>query len=297
MIISCAIPILVVAMYGVLAPPISRSARPLVAIWMLSAGALALAVCEVAALAVVVALGAGQLAPFARLGHWSARAIGMESPFQTWSIWIAAILLAALAVRTVRATWMQGRRLQSAWSASRAQPSGLVVLADDAPFAYAVPGWPGRVVVSRGLLRSLDRSGRQAMLAHEQAHLAERHDLHQFAATVAAALNPFLFASPAALNLACERRADEVAARVVGDRRVVARAIATAVHPQPGTVAWSATGADVPLRVEALLSPPRDNRLASTLLLVAVVLAVAGSTACVLWLGHDLRSVVIAARH
>ena len=169
------------------------------------------------------------------------------------------------------------------------------MLRDDAAFAYAVPGWPGRIVVSRGLLRHLDGPGRRALLAHEQAHLAERHDLHRAAAVVAAAMNPLLFRVPAALDLACERRADEGAARAVAERRVVARAIALAVRPQLDPTPWAATGADVGLRVQALLAARRESRLLSALLLLSVVLAIAVSTASVIWLGHDVRSIFVVA--
>jgi beta-lactamase regulating signal transducer with metallopeptidase domain len=223
--------------------------------------------------------------------------VGLDSPFQRWSIWAAAILLGFAVVRAAATSWTQGRRLWAAWSASRAAPARLVVLADDEPYAYAVPGWPGRIVVSQSLLRRLDEQGRRALLAHEQTHLSEHHDLHQLAAAVAAAENPLLFRSLTALSLACERRADEVAARAVGDRQAVARAITTAVGPKLATLGWAAAGADVPLRVRALLSPPRDRRLISTLLVIAVLIIVAGSTASVLWLGHDLRNVFLAARH
>jgi len=121
--------------------------------------------------------------------------------------------------------------------------------------------------------------------------------MHHLAAVVAAAINPFLCRSPAALDLACERRADDVAARTVGDRRSVARAITTVVRPQIATLGWAATGADVPLRVAALLTPPDDNRLLTTTLLLATIVAIAVSAASVMWLGHDLRSVLIMARH
>jgi Zn-dependent protease with chaperone function len=295
MIISCVLPVLAAALFAAVAPSVSRRARPGLAVWMLSAGGLALTLCELSAVAVVVALGAGQLAPLARLGHWSPRAVGLDSPFQTWSIWVATILLGVAAARATKALWSHGRRLWAAWSASRAAPAGLVVLADDKPYAYAVPGWPGRIVVSHGLLHGLDGSGRRALLVHEQTHLTERHDLHQFAAAMATALNPLLFRSPAALYLACERRADEVAAEAVGDREAVVRAITTAVRPQLSGMAWDATGADVQLRVQALLSPPRDSRPVAALLVLVVLLTIAASTASVLWLGHDLRSVFIAA--
>jgi hypothetical protein len=295
-IISCVLPVLIVAFFAAMAPSASRRVRPGLAVWMLSAGGLALTACELSAVGVVVAIGAGRMAPLARLGHWSSRAVGLDSPFQSWSIWAAVILLSVAVARAAIASWTHGRRLWAAWSASRAAPAGLVVLADDEPYAYAVPGWPGRIVVSRGLLEGLDASGRRAVLAHEQTHLRERHDLHQFAAAMAAALNPLLFRSPAALYLACERRADEAAARAVGDRQVVARAITTAVRPQLSGLKWAVAGADVPVRVQALLSPTRERRLASVLLFTLVLLTIATSIASVLWLGHDLRSVFISAR-
>jgi hypothetical protein len=296
-IISCAFPVLVVALFGALAPPLSRRVRPRLAIWMLSAGGLALTVCGVVAIGVVAALGLGQLSPLARLGHWSPQRLGQSAPFQAWSMWTAAVLLVLAAARAATSSWAQGRRLRAAWAASRAAPAGLVVLADDEPYACAVPGWPGRIVVSRGLLHKLDPVGRRAVLAHEHTHLRERHDLHHLAVTLAAAVNPLLLRAPAALHLACERRADEVAARAVGHRGSVARAITTAVAPHIQTLAWAANGADVPLRVAALLSPPRDNRLVSSALLLATLGAVVMSAVSVLWLGHDLRNLVILARH
>jgi hypothetical protein len=297
MIISCLLPVAIVASFGVIAPPVSRKVPPRLAIWMLSVGGFALAVCGVLAIGVVVASGMGQLAPLARLGHWSPQMVGVSVPFHAWSIWAAVVLLALAMARAATTSWTHGRRLAAAWSASRSAPAGLVVLSDDQPFAYAVPGWPGRIVVSRGLLRNLDPAGRRAVLAHEETHLAEHHDMHHLAAVVAAAINPFLCRSPAALDLACERRADDVAARTVGDRRSVARAITTVVRPQIATLGWAATGADVPLRVAALLTPPDDNRLLTTTLLLATIVAIAVSAASVMWLGHDLRSVLIMARH
>ncbi len=297
MIISCVLPLVIVFTFGVIVPPLSHRARPGMAVWMLSAGGFLLTICLVASVSVVVALGVGQLAPFAQLGHWSARAVTLNSPYQAWSIWMATIFLVVAMARAAAALWTQGRRLCAAWSVSHGSPDGLLVMADDHPFAYAVPGWPGRIVVSRGLLRDLDGVGRRALLSHEQTHLSARHDLHSLVTGLATALNPFLFRLPAALSLACERKADEVAARAVGDRVAVARAITTAACPQIEASVWQATGADVPLRVEALLSPQRHDRIVSTLLLIAVVLAVASSAASVLWLGHDLRNVIVAARY
>ena len=297
MIISCVLPMLIVASFGAFAPPLSRRVRPGFAIWMLSVGGLALTACSVVALGVVAALGLGQLAPLAYIGHWSPQRFGLGAPFQEWSIWTAVVVVALVAIRVASVSWVQGRRLRAAWSVSRAAPDGLVVLTDDEPYAYAVPGWPGRIVISRGLLRRLDSAGRRAVLAHERTHLAEHHDLHHMAVAIATAVNPLLFRSRAALHLACERRADEVAAQTVGHREAVARAITAAVGPNLETFAWGATGADVAVRVAALLSPAWDDRLVSRALLIATVGAVAMSTASVLWLGHDFRNLVIMARN
>jgi hypothetical protein len=59
--------------------------------------------------------------------------------------------------------------------------------------------------------------------------------------------------------------------------------------------ALAAAGADVALRVQALLSPRRESRLLSALLLISVALAIAISAASVLWLGHDVRSIILVA--
>jgi hypothetical protein len=45
------------------------------------------------------------------------------------------------------------------------------------------------------------------------------------------------------------------------------------------------------------LCPPRNNRLVSGALFIAMIGAVAISAASVLWLGHDLRNLVVMARH
>lgn len=145
------------------------------------------------------------------------------------------------------------------------------VLASPRPFAYTLGGRSGGVVVSRGLLSLLDGDERDAMLAHELAHLRLRHHrLLGFAQVVTATLGP---AAPAvhqaASSLARELEviADQAAASVIGDRGVVARALAkaalaTATSPTAPTPTPAFGGhADLAYRLDRLTDDrPREDR-------------------------------------
>jgi len=157
----------------------------------------------------------------------------------------------------------------------------LVVLRTEQPHAFAVPGSPGHIVISTGLLHQLHPEERRAVLAHERAHLRCRHHRYTQLSRAAASLFPFLLPIDRAVRLGTERWADEEAAREVGDRSVVARAIARAAlagqnAPAP---ALNSAGSDVGKRVESLLArPPRWNRVSSAVLpLVALGLVVVTS--------------------
>ncbi|MFI6854283.1 M56 family metallopeptidase [Streptomyces sp. NPDC050416] len=118
----------------------------------------------------------------------------------------------------------------------------------------------GRVVVTTALLERLRPAERRALFAHERAHLAARHDRHLLVVQLAARVNPFLRPLRTAVAYTAERWADEEAARVVGSRRTVVRAIGTAALVSRGTPAPTLAGlaapGPVPRRVAALLGPP-----------------------------------------
>ncbi|MFF4214568.1 M56 family metallopeptidase [Streptomyces sp. NPDC001796] len=152
----------------------------------------------------------------------------------------------------------------------------VVVMADAAPDAYAVPGLPGRIVVSTGMLEALDDADREAMLAHESAHLACHHYAFVAVAQLAATCNPLLRPVAAAVAYTIERWADERAATACGDRRQVARAIGKAAlatmrrpprHGLSGAVLGLLgrrrtplkTAGPVPRRVAALLAERRSK--------------------------------------
>jgi beta-lactamase regulating signal transducer with metallopeptidase domain len=168
------------------------------------------------------------------------------------------------------------------------------VVGDDAAAAYTAPGWPGRIVITTGLMHALTVAERQVLLAHERAHARGYHYLFTAAARLAAAANPLLRPLATAVGYSVERWADEQAAATAGDRKLAARAIATAAlaaqaapsaRPVPAAalgVAADAAGmrgaGAVPRRVAALLQPPPRPRL--LLLAVAVALvAVSGLSA------------------
>ncbi|MEV0532286.1 M56 family metallopeptidase [Kitasatospora sp. NPDC050463] len=144
----------------------------------------------------------------------------------------------------------------------------LAVLPDDRPYAYALPGSPGRVVVSTGMLAGLAADEREALLAHERAHLEHRHHRYLLITQLAGCVNPFLRPLQQAVAYSAERWADEESAQAVGDRRITARAVARAAlvshrAPAPGFAAFAAPGAvpgPVPRRVAALLGPVPSSR-------------------------------------
>ncbi len=135
------------------------------------------------------------------------------------------------------------------------------IVSSPEPIAFAMPGRPGHIVVSTAMLDELDPDEQKVLLAHEQSHLDHRHDRYLLAAEVAAAAVPLLRPVAAEVRFSTERWADEDAAMVVGDRPLVARAIAraalaTADHSKRSL---ALAGLGVPARVDALLRPP-DRR-------------------------------------
>jgi hypothetical protein len=269
---------------GVLAPGLARRLPPVVATWFLSAGAVLAAVASSISLGLISFVFIASSPGLDTEGHWSdhvLRAHALRAPVIGA---VACAALVVLAARLVRAALLRVVAVRDAFQLSAAlavDDRELVVLDSGAREGMAVPGRPGRIIVTTGLLRSLDAEQRCALLTHERAHLTHRHYLHQIAAAVAAAVNPFLVGLPPALELSCERWADEEAAHVC-PRGTVAdtlRRAATGTGSVIPGVALAAGGADVATRVGAMLAPaPRliAWRLALlTALLMATIVAVA----------------------
>ncbi len=261
--VSVYLPLLCAGLFAVSAPALSRKLPPAAATWLLSIGSLLAAVGSTVCLALVGFTFVAQNRQLAQSGHWSGQTLRHGG-----TVWIPVAVLAVVAVIVLAArTAVAGRRrvaaLRQAYQLAAALPAcggELVVLDHPDRHALAVPGRPGRIVLSTGLLRALDAGQRRAVLAHERSHLRHRHHLHQSITRIAAAANPLLHPLPAAVGLACERWADEDAAGTCR-RDTVADALTRAAADQTrdavladGTV-LAAADTEVAKRIGALRRP------------------------------------------
>jgi len=266
--------------------------------------------CSTVALALLAALAIAQVPVLADLGDYSQSVIHHHDPTSAVIGAVAAVVLTVAAVAVAVAFRHRACALAESYRrAARLHDDGAVVVQRGvAVEAYALPGWPGRIVVSGRLLEALDEPGRAALLAHERAHLAGRHHLFTTVAHLAAAANPVLLPMARAVDYTVERWADEQAARVTGDRRLVAVTIGrVAMLATPGrlpaatlgmvragsrrvSLAWAGP---VPRRVAALLGPPPRSRV---LLLAAAVLIVLLTGASAVEAAKDLHALLELAQ-
>src|SRR4051794_37215326 len=272
------LPALVAASFGVVAPRVARRFPPAHATWLLSAGGAVAALSGLALLALLGFVTVGEQPAVAEEGHWSVSAVRPRAPVggAVPSAALAALLIAAGAGLVVAAR--RGRTVLAAYRSCRdlsGEAGELVVVPRTSAGAYALPGRPGRIVVSQPLLGELSAAQRRALLAHERAHLEHGHHWHLAVVGVITAVNPLLLGLRGAADQAVERWADEDAAVEVGDRRVVASALVAAalfLGPRPSAALAAAANA-VPARVAALLTSPPQRRWIPMALVALLLLA------------------------
>ena len=274
------VPLLLPFIAWPLARMVTTSAGPRTGVWLLTIAALALAGGSTAALCVLAFAGLSLVPAVAQFGEWSPQTLrGMEIatvPVEA----LSGILVVAIAIAVVTGLVRHGRWLRGAVRDVGGLPAhtGLVVLPDAEPLAFELPGRGGRIVVSRSMLGVLTGAEQRALLIHERVHLRCRHHLFLSAVSVAARLNPLLRPLRSTVVFLVERWADEATSESLGDRRVVASAVAKAALATrtPVTFAPAATAGPVPRRVEALLHPaaPRANWRLAAVFAAALTIAV-----------------------
>jgi Zn-dependent protease with chaperone function len=200
----------------------------------------------------------------------------------------AAAAVALVVMARAALWWLRYRRTLAKLTAS--SNAALVVLDEGEPVAFACPVGSGSVVVSRGLMARLTLSERLVVLAHERAHLDLHHSRYVVAAGLTAAGCPFVAPLARATRWCTERAADEAAAMIIGDRRLVADAITKAASATAPVGLAGISGAAVVSRVEALLAqPPRVSLSRTVAALAAMTFALAGTVAQI----HHLVEVAI----
>jgi Zn-dependent protease with chaperone function len=286
---------------------LARRLPPARATWILTIGSVTVAVSAAIAIGLLALTLLGQLPGIASIGHWTVGSLRQHDPVHRSVALAAVVAIPVLAALMLRAAVRRTRAIVDAYRTCRRLPdqgTGLVVLPEPGIAAYAVPGRPGRIVVSRELLTALPPAQRRVVLAHEQAHLDHHHYRHVALVTVAAALNPALYRAPRAVMYATERWADEAAARAIGDRVVAATALARTrllSGPQlarPGC-AMAAAATHVTARVQALLADPPSPRPVLTLLVAGVVAVAALAAGDASWDAHQLFELAqnVSQRH
>lgn len=249
-------PLLVSLLLPLVSPAVGRRVAPALAARVLASAAALTAAATTWSLILLTTALVGDAPPLVREAHEDGRRLADPVPEV---IGVAACLTLAVVVwrvqRAVRAE-RRTRRALRRLCAGHPRDTELVVAASETPQAFAIPGRPGRILVTSSMLSALAPEERRVLLAHERAHLTHRHGRLVTAATLAAAANPLLGPVRSAVSFLVERWADEQAATAVGDRVTTARALArAALSARPGC-ALNFTDRAVTRRIAALQKAP-----------------------------------------
>jgi Zn-dependent protease with chaperone function len=166
----------------------------------------------------------------------------------------------------------------------------VAIIDSDQPAAYCVPG-RRRIVLTTGALNRLDDRQLDAVLAHERAHLSERHHLMvTLAAALKHALPPVRFFTLAAQQVSdlVEAAADDAATRRASRLTLAAALLAMATADAP---AWAlgAGGSAATERINRLIDPPARRSIVQR----AVIFAALGAVAALAGTGLVLAVAVL----
>jgi Zn-dependent protease with chaperone function len=233
-----------------------------------------------------VALAAVLSALGATLAVFSGAGLGVDKTFAEYAVAALALAVTALVLgRLLLTGHLVGTRLRSMRRHHRelvdllaSEQAGVLVVEGDRPVAYCLPGLTGsRVVISRAAA-DLGPETLDAVLAHERAHLAARHDLVLEAFTVLHDAFPRWVSSGRALaevRLLAEILADAAARKRHGALALARALVALTDSPAPRmALAAGGTVSDLTARVQLLRDDRRHRLLAAGLLALAVAVLV-----------------------
>ena len=226
---------------------------------------------------------------------------------EPWAVAAMAFFATFVLVRLGQAVWGHGsaqratRRLRSVGQPVPHFERTFIVQSDER-FAFTTGVFRPTVVISRGAWDALDPSQRQAVLAHEHAHV--RHgDLWKRAVLglIACFGAPILTQNALKLwDIASERASDHEAARQVGKPSIVASAILLLARSQASkqvpAMAVFAAACHVSERVHSLFDQPGSGNPAAKKLLLVLMLgmgAVALGAALFAELLHHLLETIL----
>jgi Zn-dependent protease with chaperone function len=174
--------------------PLAERLPPVLATWLLTGAALALAAMSTAVLGVLTLTSVLRIQLVASLADLSAGVLRRDDPASLSAALAAAALLAAAVTGAAHAGRRRARALLSAARHARCLPGSgqVVVVPDGAADAYTVPGRPARIVITAGMLDALAQDERRVLLAHERAHAGNHHYVFTALTHLAAAANPVL---------------------------------------------------------------------------------------------------------
>ncbi|MFC7534868.1 M48 family metalloprotease [Actinoplanes sp. GCM10030250] len=215
--------------------------------------------------------------PLLNISDEYVRADTAQEPWVSW-LSLAMTIAAVAGLARVWHTHRRDTRFARRWTARPAGSDRVLLVDDDRAEAFAVPGPDGRIVVTTGMRAALDDTQYAALLAHERAHLEARHHRLVLLAHLSAAVHPAFRPLTRQFGYLVERAADERAAAQLGDRRVVARAIAAAALVSEGAAGLRVApsredlrqAGAVPRRVASLLAPRRTRSLLTLAIPAAV---------------------------
>ncbi|MEV4380462.1 M56 family metallopeptidase [Streptosporangium sp. NPDC049644] len=203
------------------------------------------------------AFGGGQGAP---LPYDLPRIVALIAGLTALAVLIMVLLAAGL--QTFRAR-QRHRTLLALIAREDPVVPGVRVLDHPGATAYCVPGLRSQVVVSEGALKLLSADELTAVLAHETAHVRERHDLVLLPFAALRRALPWsrvVKDAQSEVGLLVEMAADDVARRYCSPRRLATALLrfgtAGAVPAPHGALgAATSSSAAVMARVERLVTP------------------------------------------